>query len=366
MKRKTASQGYYQAGVSLVELMVGLTIGLIITAGAFAALFSNQKLILEKDKMDRSQENFRFASTTITRLVRQATSFGFPENNNELVVYFDSKQRDCLGEPNHSSVNTFKLNTDNELLCELVLNDGTTKTVTLAKNIAALKFAYGIQDGTGTTPLAYQPYLNSSGTVNSAVDAVWGTITSVLSEISLEDGNAKHPTTDFIATSHLRAMTQLASTGGTSLVNPPSSTTPPPTPPPTTPPTTPPPTTPPTTPPPTTPPPTTPNCPNDMLANITLTYDIGENKKPKLNTKTWANMSSSTNVFKGTSIKLEVNPSVGSTLGWKVKAVIDGSESSSTLVNKDYSLPDGNGKEVTLTLTCSTEITTTLKFVTTN
>ena len=48
MKRKTASQGYYQAGVSLVELMVGLTIGLIITAGAFAALFSNQKLILEK------------------------------------------------------------------------------------------------------------------------------------------------------------------------------------------------------------------------------------------------------------------------------------------------------------------------------
>jgi len=136
MKRKIASPRYSQAGVSLIELMVGLTVGLIITAGAFTVLFSNQKLILEKDVMDRSQENFRFASTTITRLVRQATSFGIPENNNELVVYFDSSQRDCLGKPDHSSVNTFKLSTDNELVCELVLNDGTTQTVTLAKNCA--------------------------------------------------------------------------------------------------------------------------------------------------------------------------------------------------------------------------------------
>ena len=109
----------------------------------------------------------------------QPTSFGFPANNNELIVYFDSKQRDCLGEPNHSGVNTFKLNADNELLCELTLNDGTTQTVTLAKNIAALKFAYGIQDGTGTNPLAYQPYLDSSGAINTSVNSVWGTITSV-------------------------------------------------------------------------------------------------------------------------------------------------------------------------------------------
>src|SRR5690606_1648543 len=187
MKRKTASQGYYQAGVSLVELMVGLTIGLIITAGAFAALFSNQKLILEKDRMDRSQENFRFASTTITRMIRQATSFGFPANNNELIVYFDSTQRDCLGQSDHSSVNTFKLNADNELLCELTLNDGTTQPVTLAKNIAALKFAYGIQDGTGTNPLAYQPYLDSSGAINTSVNSVWGTITSVLTQMSVND-----------------------------------------------------------------------------------------------------------------------------------------------------------------------------------
>lgn len=220
MKRKTASQRYSQAGVSLVELMMGLTVGLIITAGAFTVLFSNQKLILEKDVMDRSQENFRFASTTITRLVRQATSFGIPENNNELVVYFDSTQRDCLGEPNHSSVNTFKLNTDNELLCELVLNDGTTQTVKLAKNVSGLKFAYGIQNGA-----AYQPYFANS-TTNTAVRDVWGTITSVLSKISIDDGSAKQPTIDFVATSHLRAMTQLASTGGTSLVNPPSTNAP--------------------------------------------------------------------------------------------------------------------------------------------
>ena len=42
---------------------------------------------------------------------------------------------------------------------------------------------------------------------------MWGTITSVLSKISIDDGSAKQPTIDFVATSHLRAMTQLASTG---------------------------------------------------------------------------------------------------------------------------------------------------------
>ncbi|PJG44850.1 hypothetical protein XA39_01100 [Acinetobacter tandoii] len=211
---------YSQAGISLVELMVGLTIGLIITAGAFTILFSNQKLILEKEVMDRSQENFRFASTTITRLVRQATSFGFPESNNELVVYFDRSQRDCLGKENNSSMNTFKVNEQNELVCILAMDDGTTQTVTLAKDIPEVKFAYGIQNGVSANSLVYQPFFSgASSTVNTSVSNVWGTVTSVLSQMSVSDGTAKQSTIDFISTSHFLAMTQLASSGGSSKVN---------------------------------------------------------------------------------------------------------------------------------------------------
>ena len=64
-----------QAGVTLVELMIGLTIGLIVVGAAMAILFSNQTMLIQKQKVDRTQEELRFAITTITRLVRQANSF---------------------------------------------------------------------------------------------------------------------------------------------------------------------------------------------------------------------------------------------------------------------------------------------------
>jgi len=219
------SQRYSQTGVSLVELMVGLTIGLIITAGAFTILFSNQKLVLEKEVMDRSQENFRFASTTITRLVRQANELGIPANNNELIVTFDRMQRDCLGQVNNSWINTFKVNANNELLC--VLNNDENLSYVLAKDISEIKFSYGIQNGVGANSLVYQPrFSGNSNTENAAVVNAWNTITSVLTQITVSEGNGKQPTIDFISTSHLLALTKLASSGGTSHANPPNSTTP--------------------------------------------------------------------------------------------------------------------------------------------
>jgi prepilin-type N-terminal cleavage/methylation domain-containing protein len=55
-----------QAGVTLVELMIGLTIGLIVVGAAMAILFSNQTMLIQKQKVDRTQEELRFAITTIT------------------------------------------------------------------------------------------------------------------------------------------------------------------------------------------------------------------------------------------------------------------------------------------------------------
>ncbi|MHA3893514.1 PilW family protein [Acinetobacter sp. GXMZU3951] len=219
MKRKIVSNRFSQAGVSLIELMVGLTIGMIITAGALTILFSNQKLILEKDVMDRSQENFRFASMTITRLVRQANELGIPANNNELIVTFDRTQRDCLGQLNNSWVNTFKVNANNELLC--ILNNDENLSYVLAKDISEIKFSYGIQNGVGANSLVYQPrYSGNSNTENTAVVNAWNTVTSVLTQMTVTEGNGKQPTIDFISTSHLLALTKLASSGGTSHANP--------------------------------------------------------------------------------------------------------------------------------------------------
>ena len=128
--KKISSFKYAQAGVTLVELMIGLTVGLVVTGGAMAILFGNQKMLLEKGRLDRTQEEFRFATTTITRLIRQANSFSVPASNNELVINFDSSQRDCLGVSGVSSTNKLKLD-NNQLLC--IRNNEPDKSHVLAK-----------------------------------------------------------------------------------------------------------------------------------------------------------------------------------------------------------------------------------------
>ncbi|MHA3099318.1 PilW family protein [Acinetobacter brisouii] len=210
--KKTTSFKNAQAGVSLVELMVGLTIGLIITGGAMTLLFSNQKMLLSKESLDRTQEGFRFATTTITRMVRQASSFDRPTSNNELIINFDSTQRDCLGQVGISTTNTLKLDNNNQLVC--ILNKDTSKTYVLAKNIGALQFSYGIQ---ASGAVAYSSYYSSGTTVNSSVSSVWDNITSISTHISLiQQANSNQPTLDFIATSHNIGITQNLSSGGTS------------------------------------------------------------------------------------------------------------------------------------------------------
>ncbi|MFK8932945.1 hypothetical protein ABCA12_2656 [Acinetobacter junii] len=365
MKNKNAIRRSSQAGVSLVELMVGLTIGLVVTAGAMTILFSNQKLVLEKDVMDRTQENFRFASTTITRMVRQATSFGVPNNNNELIVHFNPLQRDCLGQIGNSGMNTFKVNDQNELQCILELEDGSRQIATLAKNISEIKFSYGIQNGTSANSLVYQPYFNgASGTVNTNVSNVRGSITSILSEISVLDGSGKQPTIDFIATSHLLAMTQLASSGGVSKVNPPTATTPPTTTPPTT--------TPPTTTPPTgntddgsnttTPPVADPDCSNDVLGMISITVLITGNKQDT--TKTWGAFSGTTiYAIKNGEVRVDVNTNVKLSK-WTIS--LNSGPTQELKPTQSYPLPDKKDKTLDIDLECNGMDKGSLEFKTTN
>lgn len=209
--KKMSSLKHTQAGVTLVELMIGLTVGLVVTGGAMAILFGNQKMLLEKGKLDRTQEEFRFATTTITRLIRQANSFSVPASNNELVINFDSSQRDCLGVSGVSSTNKLKLD-NNQLLC--IRNNDPDKSYMLAKNIGNLQFSYGIQK---SGVVAYTPYFKSDASVDTVVEYVWNDITSIQTKISIvQDSLAKQPALEFIATSHQKSGTANLSSGGES------------------------------------------------------------------------------------------------------------------------------------------------------
>ena len=209
--KKMSSLKYGQAGVTLVELMIGLTVGLVVTGGAMTILFGNQKMLLEKGRLDRTQEEFRFATTTITRLVRQANSFSVPNSNDELVINFDRSQRDCLGVSGVSTTNKLKLE-NNQLLC--IRNNEPDKSHVLAKNIGNLQFSYGIQK---SGIVAYMPYFKSDASVDTVVEYVWNDITSVQTKIGIaQDGLAKQPALEFIATSHQKSSTASLSSGGES------------------------------------------------------------------------------------------------------------------------------------------------------
>lgn len=346
-----SSPRYSQAGVSLVELMVGLTVGIIITAGALTILFTNQKYVIEKDALDRSQENFRFVSTTITRIVRQSTSFRVPANNDELVVNFDRSQRDCLGQANNSSINTFRINDKNELIC-ILDRDSENKSYVLAKDIPQLSFKYGIQNGTSALSLNYYPYFNgTSGTPNQPLVNAWDTVTSVLTQMSVTEGSGKQSVVDFIATSHLQALSKLASSGGTRHApidtesggastggdgtdsNGENGSSP-----------------------------EDSNdgndgndaqeCSNTMLANISVSYG--------LNTNTWERLTDLLSAPRGSLVMINVRAGIN-TLGWQI-AKDNGSFSA--LRNTSYTLPNGDaGQTMTLKLQCNNVAKGSLNFV---
>ena len=63
-------------GFSLIELMVSLTIGAILLAGAVSLFISNRTSYTVNNELSRLQENARFALETITRDIRMARYMG--------------------------------------------------------------------------------------------------------------------------------------------------------------------------------------------------------------------------------------------------------------------------------------------------
>lgn len=61
-----------QSGATLVELMIGMVVGLLVLGGVVTVMLSNQATALVKRDLDNAQESFRFAAHTITRIVRNA------------------------------------------------------------------------------------------------------------------------------------------------------------------------------------------------------------------------------------------------------------------------------------------------------
>lgn len=65
-----------QAGVSLVELMIAVTLGLLITSGVISIFVGNKRGFRAQDSANQIQENARFGVAYLARLIRSADLWG--------------------------------------------------------------------------------------------------------------------------------------------------------------------------------------------------------------------------------------------------------------------------------------------------
>jgi len=158
-----------QQGFSLVELMVALLLGLLITGAAVQLFLTNQRSFLLQQTLSRVQENgqlfVRFLVTDLRRTglemtgvasaidkgVRFASAGGLPGSSNgadfdRLTVSYHGTS-DCEGSATAAMVdvvNTYFVNADNELVCQGNLTGGAG--VVLLDGVEAFEVLYGIDE----------------------------------------------------------------------------------------------------------------------------------------------------------------------------------------------------------------------------
>ena len=101
-----------QTGLGLIELMVAILIGLIVTAAAASIWVTNKKTYVLQEDLGRIQENARFALTFLQYDARMAGYFGCTQDAPHVPTGFDSDvsmSDDTLGYPVKSDGSQLKL-----------------------------------------------------------------------------------------------------------------------------------------------------------------------------------------------------------------------------------------------------------------
>lgn len=81
LKESNVREGYYQRGLSLVELMVSIVIGLLILAGVVQVVFTSKATFLAQEDMSYIQENARYAMSVLGKDIRGAGYWGCTNSN---------------------------------------------------------------------------------------------------------------------------------------------------------------------------------------------------------------------------------------------------------------------------------------------
>lgn len=79
------SLSYHQKGLSLIELLIAMLLGLMLTAGALQMMLSSQQIYQATDTLSRIQENGRFALNFLSKDIRMA-GYNTDEDPSEIAI----------------------------------------------------------------------------------------------------------------------------------------------------------------------------------------------------------------------------------------------------------------------------------------
>lgn len=139
--RPFVTQTTRQHGLTLIELMVAMVIGLFLIGGVIGVFVANQQTSNTKQQLDRAQENFRFGSQTLMRVIRQGTGIDAASTGTELIVDFAGGPgtHDCVG-TTAGGPNSFRVDGQSRLVCT---DSGGVDHVLIA-DVAAIDISFGI------------------------------------------------------------------------------------------------------------------------------------------------------------------------------------------------------------------------------
>lgn len=190
-----------QCGLSLVEVMIGLLLSLVLTAGVIQVYLSNKQTYYLQDEMSRLQENGRFAMDILHRIIRgagfqggqafvdvntmDATNPPTPYNpanaliatsSNDHLEVIGSSWADCAGTPLPVPpldpvpvTNFFFIDQNNNLAC----SSAAAAPQILIDNVETMAILYGVDANGDRTADGYR-----TATQVAAVGA-WSNIVSV-------------------------------------------------------------------------------------------------------------------------------------------------------------------------------------------
>lgn len=166
--RPAVKQYKHQAGLSMVELMIAMVLGLIVISAVFNTYLGSTRSSAFSQGLQQMQENGRYGITTMQRGIRLAgyspvgdlEPFDIANSSNTEIVVRETSLYDCNGQSTASSdgvaVNTYAHDAANSTIT-CTGNVGAV-AMPIVEGVEAMRFLWGIDSDDDKVPEHYVPH----------------------------------------------------------------------------------------------------------------------------------------------------------------------------------------------------------------